>query len=312
MTAEARRLRWTTADIPQIRGLHFVVTGGNSGLGYETVKALAAHGATVTLACRNLNKGKAARAAIVAEIGEVEVDVRELDLASLVSIQNFAAHLSTSPIDVLINNAGVMAPPRSETLDGFELQFGTNHLGHFALTELLWDALMMSLAPRVVTLASNAHKAGKINFDDLMGVKSYSAWAAYSQSKLANLLFSFELQRRATAKGHTNFKAIAAHPGYSATNLSSSVAPGVKGAARSMFTSVEKVMGQSAEIGCLPQLYAATAAEAPAGAYVGPDGWGEWRGYPKLVNASTRAKDLDDAAHLWTVSEELIGAKFTI
>ncbi|MEY3278526.1 MAG: hypothetical protein RLZZ426_1012 [Actinomycetota bacterium] len=310
MTSQTQLIRWTADAIPDIRGKHFVVTGGNSGLGLVTVKELARRGATVTLACRNLTKGKTARDEIAAEVGPVEIDVRELDLASLVSIRDFAAHLSTSPIDVLINNAGVMAPPRSETIDGFELQFGTNHLGHFALTGHLWAGLMKSENPRVITVSSNAHKAGTMNFDDLMSQNKYSAWSAYGMSKLANLLFTFELQRRANAANISNFKSIAAHPGYSATNLSMSIAPSVGGFIRSAARSLESAVAQSAEMGALPQLYAATSLEVPAGAYVGPDGWGEWRGFPKLVSATEKAKSGEDAKLLWERSETLTGVSF--
>jgi len=218
--------------MPEGRGQHFVVTVGNSCFGYVTVKELARRGATVTLACRDVAKGKAARDELVAEVGPAEIDVRELDLASLESIRDFAAALSTAPVDCLINNAGVMAPPLSRTKDGFELQFGTNHLGHFALTGHLWSGLMKALKPRVVTLASNAHKPGKIDFDNLDATKGYSAWGAYSQSKLANLLFAFELDRRAKKHGLVNFSSVAAHPGYSATNLSSSVSPHIGGGVR--------------------------------------------------------------------------------
>lgn len=310
MSSEAKHVQWTAENMPDVRGRHFVVTGGNGGLGYVTVQELAARGATVTLACRDVAKGKAARDVISAEVGPVEIDVRELDLASLESIRDFSAALATAPLDCLINNAGVMAPPLSRTKDGFELQFGTNHLGHFALTGHLWSALMKAQNPRVVTLASNAHKPGKIDFDNLDASKSYSAWGAYSQSKLANLLFAFELDRRAKKHGHVNFKSIAAHPGYSATNLSSSVAPQVGGAIRRFARKVELAIGQTAAMGALPQLYAATALEVPSAAYVGPDGWGEWRGYPRLVTPMPRARDEALAARLWTVSESLTGVAF--
>jgi NAD(P)-dependent dehydrogenase (short-subunit alcohol dehydrogenase family) len=309
------RIYWTERDIPDIKGRHFVVTGGNSGLGLESVRALASHGATVTLACRDIAKGKAARDLIVKNFGSVEIDVRELDLASLTSIRDFASHLSTSPIDVLINNAGVMAPPKSHTADGFELQLGTNHLGHFALTANLWSGLMKSQNPRVVTVASNAHKMsqmkmGQMKWDDLMSEKKYSAWGAYAQSKLANLLFAFELQRRADAAKIKNFKSIAAHPGYSSTNLSLSVAPSAPSLIRKLTRNIENVIAQDAKMGALPQLFAATEVDIPGGAYVGPDGFGEWRGYPKLVNAAEPAKNLEDAKKLWQMSEVLTKASF--
>ena len=317
MSNSIKRVFWTEADIPDIKGRHFVVTGGNSGLGFETVRALSTRGATVTLACRNIEKGNSARDAIVKQFGPVEIDVRELDLASLTSIRDFAAHLATSPIDVLINNAGIMAPPKNHTADGFESQLGTNHLGHFALTAQLWSGLMKSEAPRVVTVSSNAHKmsqmkAGRMKWDDLMSEKSYSAWGAYAQSKLANLLFAFELQRRAEAAKLIKFKSIAAHPGYSSTNLSLSVAPTAPGLVRKISRSVENVIAQDATMGALPQLYAATELNVPGGAYIGPDGFGEWRGYPKIVNAAAPAKDLADAKKLWQISEVLTKVNFNI
>ncbi len=304
MGAEAVRVRWNTGHIGDLGGRHFVVTGGNSGLGLETVKALAEHGADVTLACRDVAKGEAAALGIGGD-----VTVKQLDLASLDSIRTFADEMRGATIDVLINNAGVMAPPYSKTADDFELQIGTNHLGHFALTALLWDNLMKSDSPRVVTVASNAHKPGVINFDDLMSTKKYSAWGAYAQSKLANLLFKNVLAVRG-AKAKPNFKSIGAHPGYSATNLSLSVVPKVQGPIRRISRAVEQVIAQDAAMGALPQLYAAIAEEVPNGAYVGPDGWGEWRGYPKLVTGSSKSKDSATAEKLWTVSEELTGIKF--
>ena len=310
MNSHTTHVRWTAHNMPDIRGLHFVVTGGNAGLGYETVRALASHGATVTLACRTVAKGLAVRDEIAARHGAVEIDVRELDLASLTSVRDFAAALSTAPIDCLINNAGVMAPPLQRTAAGFEMQFGTNHLGHFALTGHLWSGLIKSASPRVVTLASNAHKPGKIDFSNLNAEKKYSAWGAYAQSKLANLLFAFELQRRAAAHGQVAFKSIAAHPGYSATNLSLSVAPTMQGPLRDLSRRFERVIAQSAEMGALPQLYAATAPEVPGAAYVGPDGWGEWRGYPRLVTPIAAARDESLAARLWKTSEELTGVSW--
>lgn len=317
MSNSLKRVFWTESDVPDIRGRHFVVTGGNSGLGLENVKALSTRGATVTLACRNLEKGQAARDAIAKEFGDVEIDVRELDLTSLASIRDFAAHLSTSPIDVLINNAGVMATPKSHTADGFELQLGTNHLGHFALTAHLWSGLMKAESPRVVTVSSNAHKMsqmkmGQMNWDDLMSEKKYSAWGAYAQSKLANLLFAFELDRRAKANKISNFKSIAAHPGYSSTNLSAGATQKAPSLIQDLSRRIEKIIAQPASMGSLPQLYAATADEVPSGAYIGPDGFGEWRGYPKLVNANSHAKNESDANKLWQISEVLTKVNFPI
>lgn len=317
MSNSLSRIYWTESNIPDIRGRHFVVTGGNSGLGFETVRALSTKGAKVTLACRDIVKGNVARDTIQKDLGAVDIDVQELNLASLASINIFASKFSTKPIDVLINNAGIMAPPKSHTADGFELQLGTNHLGHFALTAQLWPALMKAENPRVVTVSSNAHKMsemklGQMNWDDLMSEKRYSAWGAYAQSKLANLLFAFELQRRAEAANLNNFKSIAAHPGYSSTNLSASVAPSAPGAIRKVTNLIESVIAQDAKMGALPQIYAATEPNVPGGAYIGPDGFGEWRGYPKLVNANSHAKNLEDAKKLWQISEVLTKVNFAI
>jgi NAD(P)-dependent dehydrogenase (short-subunit alcohol dehydrogenase family) len=261
----------------------------------------------VVLACRSLDKGHASIASLPDVRGSV--DVRQLDLASLQSIHAFVDGMGDTVVDVLINNAGVMAPPRMLTADGFELQFGVNHLGHFALTGLLWDNLMESNAPRVVTVSSNMHKPGVINFDDLQSEKNYNGWKAYSQSKLANVLFMNELHRR-SRNLHANFKSIAAHPGYSHTNLSAGAEIISGGFVKRIANAVERVIAQPASMGALPQIYAATAEEVPSGAYVGPDGFGEWRGYPKLVNTSERAKDRADAERLWQVSEELTKVSF--
>ena len=306
MASPTQRIHWTSDLIEGVRGRHYVVTGGNSGLGLESVRQLARHGATVTLACRSLKRGQAARAALEAELGPIEVDVRELDLSSLTSIRDFSAALSTSPIDGLLNNAGVMAIPRQLTADGFETQFGVNHLGHYALTGHLWEGLMKATSPRVVTVSSNAHKPGAIDFDDLMGARRYSRARAYAQSKLANLLFARELQRRGAA-ANPNFRSMAAHPGYTASNLSAGTVAGLPAPMRNAWSRMERVIAQSTEMGALPQLYALTATEVPGGAYVGPDGWQEWRGHPKLTSPAPAARDEESASRLWAVSAELTG-----
>lgn len=308
MTKSVQQVQWNELCVPQLDGKTFIVTGGNSGLGFENVRVLASHGARVVMACRNIDKGRA----VLKTLGETgrNVEVCELDLASLHSIRKFAAELPYSSIDVLINNAGVMAPPRTLTDDGFELQFGTNHLGHFALTLLLLDKMHPSKG-RVVTVSSNAHKAGNINFDDLMFTEKYSAWGAYAQSKLANLLFAFELQRLLT-QSQSNIVSVAAHPGYSATNLSLSVMPSVKGFFRHQFRKIEQVLAQPAQMGALPQLYAAVADEVVGAGYYGPDGLGEWSGYPKAVTPIAKARNKELARRLWMVSEVLTQQRFSL
>jgi len=291
---------WGLADLPDQRGRTAIVTGANSGLGAATARTLAHSGARVVLACRDVAKGEAAAASM---IGAVEV--RQLDLASLDGVRAFAAGVE-EPVDVLVNNAGVMAPPRGETADGFELQLGTNHLGHFALTGLLLDRVR----DRVVTLSSNAHRIGRIRFDDLQSERRYGAWTAYGQSKLANLLFALELQRRLDAAG-SPLRSVAAHPGYAATNLQlagPALAHSRLGAAAMRIGN--RLFAQSAQDGARPVLYAATVRDLAGGSYVGPGGPGELRGAPKLVQPRPNARDADVAARLWAVSERLTGVAF--
>ena len=303
--------KWTAADIPDLTGHRAIVTGANSGLGFETTLALAQHGAAVTMAVRDTAKGESAAADIRARTPGADIDVRRLDLADLASIDEFAwlwreAH--PEGLDLLINNAGVMAVPKRATADGFEMQFGTNHLGHFALTGRMLEALRPG--SRVVTVSSQAHRMGKMNFDDLMGDRKYRTWGAYGQSKLANLLFMRELARRLEAAGLPTISA-GAHPGYASTHLQA-VGPEMRGQAwqaRAMAV-VNKVMAQSAAMGALPTLYAATYAGVSNGDYFGPDGLGEQRGHPKLVGMTGSARDVADAARLWTVSEELTGVHY--
>lgn len=292
--------KWTTDDIPDQTGRTHVITGANSGIGLETAKELAAKGADVVLAVRNLEKGNAA----AAEIGG-SVEVRELDLGALDSVRAFASAWGDRPITTLILNAGVMIPPFSRTADGFELQFGTNHLGHFALAGLLLD----HVTDRVVTVSSTAHKTGKIDLDDLnWETRKYSRWAAYGQSKLANLLFTSELQRRLTAAG-SSVIATAAHPGYAATNLQSHTG---FGPADWIATNLgNRLFAQSRAKGALPTLYAAVA-DVPGDAFVGPDGFQEMRGNPTLVGRIGRARDEEVARRLWERSEELTGVTFPL
>jgi NAD(P)-dependent dehydrogenase (short-subunit alcohol dehydrogenase family) len=308
-------LRWTARDMPDLTGRTAVVTGANSGIGFHTARELAAHGADVTLAVRNADKGAEARDRILAEAPAATVSVGSLDLADLASVRAFADSWSqTHPegLDLLINNAGVMAIPRRTTADGFEMQFGTNHLGHFALTGLLLPALIARPRSRVVTVSSGAHRSGSMNFDDLMGERRYLRWRAYGQSKLANLLFTAELQRRLDLNGIPTL-AMAAHPGYATTNLQY-VGPQMDG--RSWMTKVMQtangIFGQSAEMGALPTLFAATAPGLPGDSYVGPDGFLEQRGHPRLVGRSKAASVGADARRLWSVSEDLTGVRYPL
>jgi NAD(P)-dependent dehydrogenase (short-subunit alcohol dehydrogenase family) len=292
-------------NLPDLRGRSAIVTGANSGIGLVTAAALSGAGARVVLAIRDLAKGNTAAAsmtsAAVAAGGSVEA--RRLDLASLRSVRVFAAAWD-GPLDLLINNAGVMAPPLTRTEDGFELQFGTNHLGHFALTNLLLP--FVRPYGRVVTVASVAHKLGRIDWDDLnWGRRPYKTWSAYGQSKLANLLFTFELQRRLEAIGSTVL-AEAAHPGYASTNLGTGSGSRIMDVGARL---ANLLFAQSAVAGAQPTLYAATAADIPPGAYVGPS-FHELRGAPVLVAPSRRALNSGDAKRLWDVSEQLTGTSF--
>jgi len=289
-------MKWTAQEIPAQDGRTFVITGANSGIGLEAARALGAAGAHVVVACRDTSKGEHA----VAEL-DGDFDVRRLDLADLSSVRAFADELD-GDVDVLINNAGVMAVPRAKTADGFEMQLGTNHLGHFALTGLL----LPRVRDRVVTISSQAHRTGRINFGDLQSERHYQRWIAYGQSKLANLLFMMELQRRLAAAG-SPLRSVAAHPGYSATNLqfhTQSIQDQLMGIAN-------RLIAQSAAMGALPTLYAATA-DVPGAAYIGPDGLFEQRGHPKLVDMAGAAKNEDNARRLWEVSEELTGVSFAL
>lgn len=296
-------------------GARIVITGGNGGLGLETVKAFVRKGRHVVLACRDPKKGAAAARAV-----EGDVEVRELDLASLASVRAFAAGLGADvdesgaarPIDVLVNNAGVMAIPRGETADGFERQLGTNHLGHFALTALLWPLLRARPGARVVTVSSTAHRLGKMDFDDLMGARKYSPWGAYGQSKLANLLFSFELARRIDRAG-LDARSVACHPGYANTDLQM-VGPRQSGSKlMGAFMRIGNTLfAQSAEAGAWPIAYAALDEGAVNGSFVGPGGLFEIAGKPVLVEGNERSRDEAAAARLWAVSEELTGVPFGI
>src|SRR5271170_4597420 len=292
--------KWTTADIPDQTGRVAVITGSNTGLGYETAAALAAKGAHVVMAVRNLDKGKDAAALIHKRSPGAGVTLQELDLTSLDSIRAAAEQLRSDHdrIDLLINNAGVMWTPKSTTKDGFELQFGTNHLGHFAFTGLLLDRLLPVEGSRVVTVSSIGHRLlADIHFDDLQWERRYNRVAAYGQSKLANLLFTYELQRRLAPRGTTI--AAAAHPGGSQTELSRNLPPLLG----RIFSVIEPLIAQDAATGALPTLRAATEPGVLGGQYFGPDGFAETRGHPKVVASSDKSHDVELQRRLWAVSE---------
>jgi NAD(P)-dependent dehydrogenase (short-subunit alcohol dehydrogenase family) len=301
--------RWTAADIPDQTGRVAVVTGANSGLGLVTARELARAGSSVVMAVRNTTKGDHAAATIRAQAPGAALEVRQLDLADLESVWEFATAVVAGHdrVDLLINNAGIMAAPRRLTKDGFESQFGTNHLGHFALTGRLLPGLLKAPAPRVVTVTSALHRRGTMNFDDLQGERKYSRWGAYGQSKLANLMFCFELQRRATESG-TALLSLAAHPGYAATNLQ--FAAPDRFYEKAYMWIGNKLFAQSADMGALPTLFAATYADLAGGTFVGPGGPGEQRGYPKVVSAAGKAYDEPAWRRLWETSEELTGLHY--
>lgn len=294
-------MSWDIQQIPSLEGKVILVTGANSGIGFEAAKVLLSKGAEVVLACRSQEKGTAAVNEIKSAIPDAKIVLMTLDLASLDSINKFTAAFKQkySQLDILINNAGVMAPPFSKTADGFESQFGTNHLGHFALTGQLLPLLEAAENGRVVVLSSLAHRMGKINFSNLNSEKSYMRWLAYGQSKLANLMFARELQRRLALNGSKVIVA-AAHPGYSSTNLQR-YTPGA------FF--MNKI-AQSQQAGCMPTLFAATSDSIKGGEYIGPDGWMEVKGNPRAAYVAPKATNVEVAARLWDVSEDLTKVKF--
>jgi NAD(P)-dependent dehydrogenase (short-subunit alcohol dehydrogenase family) len=298
--------QWTSNDIPDQYGNVAVVTGGNSGIGYEAARMLAEKSAHVILAVRSQEKGQAAVAAIQNAYPRAQVEVMALDLSDLGSVRRFAEafHERFKTLALLINNAGVMALPYSRTADGFEMQFGTNHLGHFALTGLLLPAILAAPGARVVTVSSGVHVAGAIAFDNLDGARSYQPWRAYSQSKLANLLFAYELDRRFKAAG-ADAISVGCHPGWAATNLQAA-GPRMSGSRISeRFSEIgNRLFAQSAAMGALPTVYAATAAGVQGCDYIGPLSWGGMRGAPGKVMSSGRSYDQALAARLWQVSEQ--------
>jgi NAD(P)-dependent dehydrogenase (short-subunit alcohol dehydrogenase family) len=296
--------KWTSDDVPGQQGRLAVITGANTGLGFETAQVLAAHGASVVLAVRDIEKGKRAAARIAGAAPGANLMVQPLDLTSLDSVRAAARELRANHprIDLLINNAGVMLTAKQTTDDGFELQFGTNHLGHFALTGLLLEQMLPVPGSRVVTVSSIMHRIqARIDFDDLQGERSYSRVRAYSQSKLANLMFTYELQRRLSEAATTI--AVAAHPGLASTELARN-SPAIA----AFFYA--RLMSQKAAMGALPVLRAATDPDVLGGQYYGPGGLFGARGYPRLAESSKQSHDTVTQRRLWTVSEELTGVTF--
>jgi NAD(P)-dependent dehydrogenase (short-subunit alcohol dehydrogenase family) len=298
--------RWTWNDVPDQSGRTAVVTGSNSGIGYEAALVLAQHGASVVLACRDLERAEGAAANIRAAAPGATVSTLQLDLASLASVRRAAEQLcgAYDHLDLLIDNAGLMFPPYGRTEDGFELQFGTNHLGHFALTGLVLDRLLATSGSRVVTVSSTGHRAGAIDFDDpQFERRRYRRFAAYAQSKLANLLFTYELQRRLDA-ARAETIALAAHPGVSNTELNRFL-PG-------WTRPIGAALGQDAWMGAMPTLRAAVDPAARGGEYYGPGGWMEMRGFPRRVGSSARSHDAGAQRRLWELSEELTGVTYSL
>jgi len=303
---------WTEADMPDLTGRVAVVTGANSGIGFEAALQLAGHGARTILGCRDAGRATAAVERIRATFPKASVESLPLDMASLASIRAFAKAFqgTASKLDILVNNAGVMALPRRTTADGFEMQFGTNHLGHFALAGLLLDRLLASKSGRVVCISSVAHWFGRIRFDDLQGVKSYWKWVAYCQSKLANLLFMMELNRRLSNRSLPAL-AVGCHPGYANTNLQTVGAQMAQASFQErIFNLGNRLLAQSAARGALPTLYAATSPAIRGGEYIGPRGFFELHGPPGPAFVMANARDEVAARRLWEVSEELTNVRF--
>ncbi|MEM1030271.1 MAG: oxidoreductase [Myxococcota bacterium] len=300
---------FTEGDVPDLSGRVYMVTGANSGLGYETSRMLARRHAHVVMACRSQERGEHARDEIVRRDPQASLEVARLDLASLTSIERFVRAFAHERLDGLCNNAGVMAIPRRETDEGFEMQLGTNHLGPFALTAGLWSRLVATPGARVVVVTSLMHRLGRVRFDDLMGVRRYGKWAAYGQSKLANLLFFYELDRRVADAG-VDVCVAAAHPGYAATNLQR-VGPKMAGrpAVAKLASVATRILAQDAGAGALPQLRALAGPGVRSGDFFGPATLEVW-GAPVPVSASSAARDPNTARDLWDVSERLTGARF--
>ncbi|MBI5878149.1 MAG: SDR family oxidoreductase [Chloroflexi bacterium] len=307
-------MNWTANDLPDLRNRTVIVTGANSGVGFESARGLAQHGATVVMACRDEGRGQRAADAIRAGQPDAALAVMPLDLADLSSVRRFADAFTArhDRLDVLLNNAGVMAIPYRTTADGFEMQFGTNHLGHFALTGRLLDALRRTPGARVVVVSSGMHRRGRVAFDDLQSKRAYSRYGAYGQSKLANLLFAYELNRRFAANGVPAI-GVGAHPGYAATNLQTAGAR-MDGArmTETITNAVTNLVAQSSAMGALPLMYAAAAPGVSGGDYIGPTGLAGMRGYPGQAKSSTASHSRADAARLWESSEQLTGVSYNL
>lgn len=305
---------WIAENIPDMAGKLILVTGANSGIGFEAAKILADKNGEIILACRNQQKGEEALAKILESNPSAQVSFMPLDLADLSSVKRFADEFLSKyeSLDVLVNNAGLMAPPYQKTKDGFEIQFGTNHLGHFALTGQLIGALLKSHGSRVVNVSSNAHKMGKIRFRDLNWEKKYSRWPAYGQSKIANLYFTYELDRRLKELGKST-SAVAVHPGFSNTNLAyagyNSDGNKLRGIA---IKAASALFSQDSVMGCLPTVYAAAALDVKGSEYYGPSGWMEMKGFPKKTHSNKLSRDGDIAKRLWDVSIELTGVDYSL
>jgi NAD(P)-dependent dehydrogenase (short-subunit alcohol dehydrogenase family) len=313
MTQRGATGHWTAADVGDLTGRIAIVTGASSGLGLETARVLAQHGATVVLAGRDQAKTSGAAEVIRAARPSAVVETAELDLASLQSVRTAVADLAARfpKLDLLINNAGVMMTPYSLTKDGFELQFGTNHLGHFALTGLLMNSLLAVPGSRVVTVSSYGHRAGRMNFADLQSTRHYQKAAAYGRSKLANLMFTYELQRRLSA-AHARTIALAAHPGTARTDLTRHLSGVARGAMSPRFGMLNSWWVQESSMGALPTLRAATDPEAIGGTYYGPDGLFQLTGYPVVVTSSVRSHNREAQRRLWAESEQLTGITYPV
>ena len=306
--------KWTSKDMPDLKDKNVVVTGANSGIGFEVTKKMASKGAHVIMACRSLERGGEAKERLEKDLENPSLEVRKLDLGDLSSVSEFVEEYraNNDRLDILCNNAGVMAIPRQETIDGFEKQFGINHLGHFALTCKLMPVLEESDEARIITQSSGLHENGSINFDDLMMEEDYDKWSAYAQSKLANILFAYELQKRLKDKD-TDIKSVACHPGYASTNLQYR-GPQEEGSKLKLagMKLANTLFAQSAAKGALPMLYAATSKDIEGGEYIGPGGLGKMRGYPEVQDSSPESQNKDVAEALWTRSEALVDEEFEL
>jgi NAD(P)-dependent dehydrogenase (short-subunit alcohol dehydrogenase family) len=305
-------MNWTTENISDLSGKIIIVTGGNSGLGYESVKAFAMKGAEVVMASRSLEKGEDAKAAILKDVPDGKIKVMQLDLGDLESVKNFASEFKTNykKLDVLLNNAGIMMTPYFTTKDGFEGQLGTNHLGHFALTGLMMDVIHKTQSARIVNVSSGAHKSGEMDFSNLQfeNGQGYKPMKAYGRSKLSNLLFTYELQRKLEAAKKDTIS-VAAHPGVAMTNLANHL---MGKFFFKILTPVFKMMAQDQAMGALPQIRASVDPDVKGSEYYGPDGKKEYKGYPVVVPSNEASHNLEDAAKLWEESERLTGVKIAI